>query len=184
MGRGRTRRCRPTEGASALRSSERRRLLCLVHPPCRQPRRLSGHLLAGLALIRDLLIPALLERYPEVETGEHPDPIAVFQTPWPGVGPIEIVDDGWEATIYVGELTHGHVNPYNDELTQGEIDAIVTEDVLDFLSALFNDEVLVWSTVSHNVGGWIWLNRTEPPAELRPDANYYVWSGPYQPSSS
>ena len=70
-------------------------------------------------MIRDKLIPALLQKYShaDVRIGSPPDAIAVFPAQHPAVGELHIMDDGCEATVFVGEITHCHFNPYDSELS-------------------------------------------------------------------
>ena len=134
-------------------------------------------------MIRDLLIPALRERYPQVQTGEPPHAIAVFEAPHSGIGTLAIRDDEDEATVVLGQLTHFHIFPHDPDLSQMEADQAVTDETLDFLEALFADEVVVWEAADRRQSGITYIDPAKPP-ELPPGAASFVWSGPYQPSSS
>ena len=134
-------------------------------------------------MIRDALIPMLRQRFSneKLMVGVPPGPIVIFLAKHPSVGALEICDDGDEATIYIGEITHGHFNPYNEELSQEEVEKQVTEDVIDFLEDLFADRILLWKSKTRGSGGWQHLNYAEQPIEVDRDSEYYVWSGPYIP---
>ena len=58
--------------------------------------------------IRDVLIPRLEQRFAgrALRTGTPPDPITVFPAVHPAVGDCSIWDEGDEATIGVGAITH------------------------------------------------------------------------------
>jgi hypothetical protein len=133
-------------------------------------------------MIRDKLIPLLQQRYSDkrVSIGLPPNPVAVFQAQHPSVGDLVIWDDGDEVTIAIGEITHGHFNPYNPELDQEEIEKEVTEEVLDFLEDIFADKIQLWKSREGGSGGWQHLEFSEVRNDLSTKVEYYVWSGPYR----
>jgi len=61
-------------------------------------------------MIRDVLLPKLMDRFPGrgIRTGTPPGPIAVFPASHPEVGDLSIYDDVEEATVSIGMITHGH----------------------------------------------------------------------------
>ena len=111
--------------------------------------------------------------------GFPPDPIAVFPAKDPSVGDLSIYDDGDEVTISVGEITHGHFNPYDATLTQEEAEAEITDEVLGFLEDLFADKYLLWKSRDNGSGGWQHLDYADKPIQPRKNTDYFVWSGPY-----
>jgi hypothetical protein len=133
-------------------------------------------------MIRDRLVPALVKKYGEqgFQPGSSPDSIAAFPPIHPQGPDLRIMDDGDEATIYLGDITHGHFNPYDPDLAQDEIDARVTDDVLLFLDELFADKYLLWKSTKDGSGGWEFLDNDLKLRE--PDANtkYFLWSGPVE----
>ena len=131
-------------------------------------------------MIRDKLIPLLEQKYADlgVRVGSPPDPIAVFPAKHPGVGDLSIYDDGDEATVLIGEITHGHFNPYDAALTQEEAEARVTDEVLEFLGDLFADRYLLWKSRDNGSGGWQHLDYIDKPIRPRKNTDYFVWSGP------
>ncbi len=106
----------------------------------------------------------------------------MFSAKHPDVGQLHIMDDGCEATIFVGEITHSHFNPYDSELNQEGIDLAVTESVLDFLEDVFADRMLLWKARNGGSGGCQSLGFEEVSKELIEKADCYVWSGPYSPN--
>ncbi len=110
-------------------------------------------------------------------TGAPPDAVATFPAAHPVVGDLDIYDDGNEATVAIDDITHGHFNPHDPALSEKEIAARVTDDVLCFLEAMFADRVLLWK-VQGGAGGWMPLDRKSDPM-LPLDAQKYVWSGPW-----
>ncbi len=97
-------------------------------------------------MIRDVLIPELQKRFPErgLQIDTTSNRIAAFPAALAEVGKVIIYDDGEEATVMIEHITHGHFNPYNPALSQDEVDRQVSEDVIDFLEALFEDKILLW----------------------------------------
>ena len=134
-------------------------------------------------MIRDHLIPALKAEFSgwEILFDDPPQPIATFPACQEAVGKVLICDDGEEATVYIEKITHGHFNPYDDTLTPAEREKIITEDVIDFLKALFTDRVLLRTNANNSIGGWTRLDLKDGPVELSPSFRYFLWSKPYEP---
>jgi hypothetical protein len=125
--------------------------------------------------ISDTLFPMLRERFPDrgMRLESRPEPCAIFPAVHQDVGDIEVCDDGDEVTVYAGKFTHGHFSNYN-ELSQTEKAQIISADVVEFLDAVFSDQVVFWG--SHEGGGG-WHRIDIGPYE-DPEAGEYVWSGP------
>jgi hypothetical protein len=102
----------------------------------------------------------------------------VFPAAHPEVGDVSIWDDGDEATVAVGEITHGHFNPYDASLTPEETANRVAENVVAFLGDLFADGVLLWKTPGSGAGGWRVLGLDHNFSLMDADALTYFWSGP------
>src|SRR6185295_18181831 len=107
-------------------------------------------------MIREALIPILEERFSSrrLSTGFPPDPIAIFPAIHPAVGNVSIWDEGEEATVAIGTITHGHFNPYDASIDDEQRAKLVAEDVVAFLEALFADRVLLWKSADGQSGGW------------------------------
>ena len=97
----------------------------------------------------------------------------------PEVGNISISDDGSEATLCVGSITHSHFCDYSDDIPENERVKAIVEDVLSFLDMLLSDRVLLWK--SGIFGGWRLLNDDEEPDvhSCPAGTQFFVWSGPY-----
>jgi hypothetical protein len=123
----------------------------------------------------DTLFPTLRERFPHrgLRFESRPVPCAVFPAVHPDVGDIQVCDDGDEVTVYAGKFTHGHFSNY-DEISGPEKRRIISEDVVEFLDAVFTDQVIFWG--SHGGGGG-WHRLDFGPCE-DPEPGEYVWSGP------
>jgi hypothetical protein len=129
-------------------------------------------------MIRDLLLPALIANFPDRGfQADEPPMIGVFPAAHPEVGDVTIYDDGDEATVYIGEITHTHFNPYDQSLTDAQIAATVTCDVVDFLTELFADRVLLWTSLENGSGGCQSLDY-DGGRPRKSDVLTYVWSGP------
>jgi hypothetical protein len=101
-----------------------------------------------------------------------------FPAPHPRIGEIRIWDDGNEATIKVGNITHDHLNPYDETLTEEEIACRVTEGVILFLDLLFADRVVFWRHLSGHAGGWRVLEEWKKLPHLGDDIETCIWSRP------
>ena len=128
--------------------------------------------------IQDALLPELERRFPNrgLRFGMAPDPVAIFPALHESVGDVEIWVDEVEATIGIGKITHSHFNPYDNSLSKAELACRITEDVVDFLTDLFSDQVQLWVAVNSSSGGWIRL--FGDPPKIRENAHNFLWSGP------
>src|SRR6266478_4285680 len=99
-------------------------------------------------MIRDLLLPALSANFPNrgLRTGEPPDAIAVFPAAHSEVGDVSIYDDGNEAMVSVGQISHGHFGWDDSNRTDAEIAKSVTDEVVRFLMDLFADRIVLWKS--------------------------------------
>jgi hypothetical protein len=131
-------------------------------------------------MIRDLLLPALVANFPNrgFRTGDSPNAIGIFPAAHAEVGDVTIWDDGDEATVGIGEITHGHFNPYDETLTEQQIAERVTSDVVAFLTDLFADRVLLWKSLNNGAGGWQVLEGENDFSLMDAEALTYLWSGP------
>lgn len=134
-------------------------------------------------MIRDSLIPALKIEFSgwEIAFDAPPQPIATFPAAQQAVGKVFVYDDGDEATVLIEKITHGHFNPYDKTLRDDQKDKMVTEDVVDFLKALFSDRVLLHTSAEKRLGGWTRLDLKDGPVVLSPSLRYFLWSRPYEP---
>lgn len=131
--------------------------------------------------LSEILIRALRARFPErgLQTGQRPEPVAVFPGLHPGIEAVSIYDDGGELTVSIDPLTHGHFGEYADGMSERERLERVVANVIEFLDALFADQVVVWG--QWNVGGG-WYFRSTGDQGLSPrGVPEYVWSGPVSP---
>ena len=127
-------------------------------------------------MIRDFLLPLLTERFPGRFTTAEPgvEPCVTFPAKHPEVGDVQIHDDGDEITLVAGKFTHGHFSNY-DEIPVEEKEKMIAENVADFLTKLFADQVVLWG--SHEGGGG-WRAIDHAALVSRNHRNEYVWSGP------
>lgn len=131
----------------------------------------------------EIIISRIQAAFPqlEFETGKPPDPILQLKAKDQSVGGLFIYYDGEEATVEIENITHGHFNPYDARLTQMERIDIITQDVIEFMQELFNDQVLLWKRPSGIMGGWKRLNVMQEKPKLSSKNEYFVWSGAYHP---
>jgi hypothetical protein len=128
-----------------------------------------------MAKIADMLFPMLRERFPgrglHIQNG--PQLCAIFPGVHPDVGDVEVCDDGDEITVYAGNFTHGHFSNY-DDVAEEQKARLISEDVIEFLEAVFADQVVFWGS-HQGGGGWRRLDLAPHPG---PANGEYVWSGP------
>jgi len=133
-----------------------------------------------MGAITATLLPMLKQTFPEraMRAGTPPDPVATFPAAHPDVGDLRIWDEGDEATVAIGEITHSHFNPYDSSLSADQIAARVSAEIVDFLEDLFADRVLLWSSGIAGSGGWQQIPANAPPQFMGSNARTYHWSGP------
>ncbi len=131
-------------------------------------------------MIRDVLIPTLEQRFPDrgMRLGRASEATIIFPALDPRVGDLSIWDDGDEATVAVGDITHGHFNPYDGRLIETQVAQNVTELVVDFLDALFANRVILWCSKDRRSGGWRVTDQPATTAPLDLSGDVFVWSGP------
>ena len=134
-----------------------------------------------LVMIRDSLIPALRQRYPGVAFTffDSPQPFARVASGDGEIGDLEIYDDGDEATVALTQVTHGHFNPYK-RMPDRDRNSWVTEAVIEFLDALFDDRVLFYRMPGRRGGGWQIHHEKIDRSQPVPGTEHYecfVWSG-------
>lgn len=104
-----------------------------------------------------------------------------FPPAHPDVGDLKIWDDGNEAIIEIGDISHGHFGWFTKQATQEDIEQEVAENILDFLEELFADNYLLWRSKSGQAGGWRHIRYSSTDdwwSRLELDADKFVWSGP------
>ena len=96
---------------------------------------------------------------------------------YPGFGDVLIRDDGIEMTVYVGKFTHSHTSPQEDDLSDEDKTDTITDEVIDLLQNLFDDQLVLWRG---DKGGGFY--HKDAPLNLRrrlpKDGEKWVWSGP------
>src|SRR5262245_12838175 len=125
-------------------------------------------------MIRDYLIPALRREFAgwEIAFDTPPHAIATFPARQAAVGRVMVYDDRYEATVLIEKVTHGHFNAYHEPSDAEQRDRSITQDVLDFLKALFNDRVLLHTSPNNRSGGWTRLK--DGPVEFSPACRYFL----------
>ena len=129
--------------------------------------------------ISEVLVPALEAAFPGsgMRVSTLPEPVAVFPAACAEVGDVQIYDDGDEATVVIENVTHHHCNPYNSEMNPRERAQWVTHEVVEFLRALFEDRVFLWSRQQgKGGGGWTQPYEGVIPDDVPEDADMFVWS--------
>jgi hypothetical protein len=129
--------------------------------------------------IREVLVPALEAAFPAtgLRVLAPPGPVAIFPAACAEVGDVQIYDDGDEATIVIENVTHHHINPYDTEMRSRERAEWVTQEVVEFLHALFDDRVFLWSRhQARGGGGWQQPYEGVIPDDVPEHVDMFVWS--------
>jgi hypothetical protein len=129
--------------------------------------------------IGDELKPILLSRFPSKNFQFDPSgrPLAVIEGTCAEVGKIVIYDDGDEATVIVGNFTHGHFEGKKRPSEPKGSPSVIATEVSTFLTELFADRILMYGSKGGG-GGWASVDAYDDE-ELK-DWDLFVWSGPFK----
>ncbi len=134
-------------------------------------------------MIRDSLVPALKREFGDwdIQFDTPPQAIATFPAAQPEVGKVLVYDNGDEVTVTIEKITHGHFRAYGESIPEAQGDESVTEDVIDFLHALFSDRILLHCSYDGRTGGWTRIDLAQDgSAEFLKSRRYYLWSRPFE----
>jgi len=129
-------------------------------------------------MLLEAMIQKLGEEFPSLELSVNKDEhIVSIPAKHKDVGGIDIQDDEYELTVYLGNFTHWHVGCYEKNLNEKEKANFITTEVTDFLKDLFKDEVVMWG--SHEKGGGFYHKGEKPNSKSWLGAQHqeFVWSG-------
>lgn len=95
---------------------------------------------------------ALHSAFPEVAfvLSCPPGPVATLDGPCAELSPLQIFDDGDEATIYLGTITHGHLGCYDEGISEDKRHKQIADDVIDFVRDLF--QIVSWRVLRLEAG--------------------------------
>lgn len=127
--------------------------------------------------ITEKLLPLIEKEFPDKNfaIGTAPDPILTILAPNEGLREIQVFDEGEEATIVFGTLTHSHFSCYEATFSPDQKESAISDDVVSFFRILFSDKVLLWISEDGKSGGW---SRKEAGLTARHNAKNFLWSGP------
>ena len=130
-------------------------------------------------MLRDRVVAELLRRLPTLrhQVGDSDQPFVTIPAPSPLLGAITIHDDKGEATVYAGDLTHGHFYPFGHQLSLEARESWIAEAVVAFLEDVVADRILFWAKADRRGGGWTHLDPVVAPDA--PGEILTVWSGPW-----
>lgn len=122
------------------------------------------------------LLRRLQERFPQSAFASTPQTVT-FPSAHPDVGGIEIVEDGPELIVYLGNFTHAHFANYDESLSAEQAAESISENVITLLEDVFADRIVLWG--SHRGGGGYYMRGEQPSSFFaRNRGQEYVWSGP------
>jgi hypothetical protein len=130
-------------------------------------------------MLANHLVQTLKSAFPELPFvfAEPPEAVATLTGPCEEMSPLKIFDDGDEATIWVGTITHSHFGNYEEGVTEDWRHQYIAENVVKFIRDLLADRVVAMSTLGGLVGGWRRLEMGEALPERSRWKKQYLWSG-------
>ena len=93
-------------------------------------------------------------------------------------GPLDVMVDDTEITVYLGEHTHTHISPWSVIDERGEPHAAVTTAAIAYLRDVMADEIVMWSqhVDGQQVSGGT-FRRSASSSSWPEDVPAYLWSG-------
>lgn len=134
--------------------------------------------------ILDTLIPELNRKWPHLNLRLEGCPELYLRVPaaCPEVGDLFIFEEGDEAIVGVGQITHRHVSVYDTSLSIPERIRVIIDEIIWFLEALFANRVYLLKYVG-GAGASVVVKQGEHI--VVPDgALAYTWAGPYSASKN
>ena len=132
-------------------------------------------------MMKEFMLAELKQKFSKesFHIGNDNRTIAIFPAKHSQVGDVIVYDDEDEATIFIKEITHFHISPDDDSLSEENKNKIITEKVIHFLTELFTDRVLLWRAKSHRSDGchMIGDNILTPKQYTNEECLYFLWSG-------
>ncbi|MFT5629383.1 MAG: hypothetical protein ACI82I_001412 [Gammaproteobacteria bacterium] len=129
-------------------------------------------------MLKSVMISEIKSHFPDaaIEFGTDGNVIATFAPIHPSWEPIDVIDDGDEATVFFGNFTHGHYGRFGDEATH-ELDAqSIAADVIKDLQLVFDDQFEFYK-LRGGGGGRRARGSQGKLSKFLHGANGTVWSG-------
>lgn len=110
--------------------------------------------------LRDILVPALRERYRDRRVQLFADaergPLARFPAAHPEIGDLELAASARDTgvNVRIGDVLHDDFYSLDTHLTDAERHRRVMEEVVRFLDELFADRLLFWKGTDGDAFGW------------------------------
>ena len=136
--------------------------------------------------IREILVPVLVNRFPErgLRVGTPPGPFAIFPAAHPDVGDVSLSEgaNGRDAVVAIGDVARDDFfNPYEEERDTSAAAQGIARNVVRFLEELFGDRLLMWRSTDGHTRGWRERGEAGHTAPLVTDDRTYhlfIWSRP------
>lgn len=135
-----------------------------------------------MGAVRQLIEASLRERYPATANFDAgKDVIAAFKGP-PGLGDLEIIDDGDGATVVFGQAAHTHFQCLQPGVADKDKADSIAGELLEFLADVFAGNVVIW-TIPGKESCITYLDvlSQDPPDEAR---IYFTWEGRFDPKQA
>ncbi len=119
-------------------------------------------------MIFDHFIAGFKARFPDRSISVKAGTVATISGGNPNIGNIEIQDDMDKLIVFIGNITHGHFDCYDESFSEEEKQREIASDVLNFLADVFADKIEFYRG-KHGGGGW-------RAAGSEPESSF-TWSG-------
>ncbi len=138
--------------------------------------------MSQLSELARTFLPAFRRAFPEVGASERLEEGNLWITipaRCAEVGPLEVMVDSEEATVYLGEHTHTHISPWTHADVGADVNTTVTAATIDYVSDVLADKVVIWShyVEGQQVSGGAYHREVEEPTWRPSGAAAYLWSG-------
>jgi hypothetical protein len=133
-------------------------------------------------MMLEKLLADLVRKFPEQQCRieKEPTPRLVIPPKYVEFGEIEITQEGDELILVAGKFTHSHFACYAERVSADEKVMDIIDNVADFLSATFADQVIFWGG-HRQTGGWYRID-LDGDSQLRTDnGDQFLWSKPVRP---
>jgi len=134
-------------------------------------------------MLLETMIEKIKEDFPSlkfsVNKEEHLISIPAFNE---DVGGIQIQDDEYELTVYIGHFTHWHVGDFEETNNEKEKAINIANEISEFLNDLFENKIIMWGKHEKSGGFYHIDEKSNSKSLLGKQHEEWTWSGPISSS--